>query len=446
MRSFKSQALYVFGSTCFAAVLQVAQLNVLARRLEAHELGILAIINAILAVAMVLQDMGLSSYIVHRQNITRKEQSTIYWVNVFLSLLAGLLLILLAWPIACFYHIAQLTGLIMLTSLNFLVLGSLSQYQAHFIKAKRVLVLAKIEMATKLVAFLFTVALLYLTSFTVSAVILGLFISAVLRILSMIILGDKSWRPTFEFDKATFFSSIRYGAYQLGSQTINQLRTQADSVIVGKVMGADMLGIYSLAKELVLQPLKLVTPVINRLALPHFAEKQHEPAQLQQLFLKGTFMIMLFSSLMYLAIGIMSPVIVRLLYGSAHETVAQLIPLMLLFGMLRPIGGWTGAIAQANGQTNIEFWWNVAATIIVVLVLATIWLYPNVWYVALTLSVSQVLMSTFVHPFFIKPVIGIRFAPYARQWISVSVVFVGIMGLISYYDLFIRPEWFSGWF
>ncbi|AXF76375.1 lipopolysaccharide biosynthesis protein [Erwinia tracheiphila] len=446
MSSFKSQALWLFGGTCFSAVLQVAQLSVLARRLEAHELGILAIINAILAVAMVLQDMGMSSYIVHRQNITRKEQSTIYWVNVFLSLLTGLLLILLAWPIAFFYHIAQLTGLIMLTSLNFLVLGSLSQYQAHFIKAKRVLVLAKIEMATKLVAFLFTVALLYLTSFTVSAVILGLFISAVLRILSMIILGDKSWRPTFEFDKATFFSSIRYGAYQLGSQTINQLRTQADSVIVGKVMGADMLGIYSLAKELVLQPLKLVTPVINRLALPHFAEKQHEPAQLQQLFLKGTFMIMLFSSLMYLAIGIMSPVIVRFLYGSAHETVAQLIPLMLLFGMLRPIGGLTGAIAQANGQTNIEFWWNVAATIIVVLVLATIWLYPNVWYVALTLSVSQVLMSTFVHPFFIKPVIGIRFAPYARQWISVSVVFVGIMGLISYYDLFIRPEWFSGWF
>ncbi|WP_261640228.1 lipopolysaccharide biosynthesis protein [Erwinia mallotivora] len=446
MSSFKSQAVWLFGGTCFSAVLQVAQLSVLARRLEAHELGILAIINAILAVAMVLQDMGMSSYIVHRQNITRKEQSTIYWVNVLLSLLTGLLLIALAWPIAWFYHIAQLTGLIMLTSLNFLVLGSLSQYQAHFIKAKRVVTLAKIEMATKFLAFLFTVALLYFSSLTVAAVILGLFASAAMRILCMIWFGEKSWRPTFEFDKATFFSSVRYGVYQLGSQTINQLRTQADSLIVGKVMGADMLGVYSLAKELILQPLKLVTPVINRLALPRFAEKQHEPAQLQQLFLKGTFMIMLFSSLMYLAIGIMSPVIVRLLYGSAHEAVAQLIPLMLLFGMLRPMGGLTGAISQANGQTNVEFWWNVVASIIVVLVLATTWIYPNVWYVALTLSISQILISAFAHPFFIKPVIGIRFIPYARQWMSVSVVFVGIMALINYCNLFIRPEWFSGWF
>ena len=445
MSSLKNQAVWLFGGTCFAAVLQVVQLGVLARKLEAHELGILAIINAILAVAMVLQDMGMSSYIVHRQNITRKEQSTIYWVNVLLSLLTGLLLIAIAWPIAYFYHLPQLTGLIMLTSLNFLVLGSLSQYQAHFIKAKKMVLLAKIEMATKFLAFALTVALLYLTPLNVSAVILGLFANAAMRILCMIWFGEKSWRPTFEFDKATFFSSMKYGVYQLGSQTINQLRTQADSLIVGKVMGAEMLGIYSLAKELVLQPLKLVTPVINRLALPRFAEKQHEPAQLQKLFLKGTLAIMLFSSLLYLAIGILSPVIVRVLYGASHEAVGHLIPLMLLFGMLRPMGGLTGAISQANGRTNMEFYWNVVASIIVVLVLATTWFYPNVWYVALTLSISQVLISAFAHPFFIKPVIGLPFLPYARQWVSVSVVFVAIMGLVSYYNLFVMPEWFAGW-
>lgn len=444
MSSLKNQAVWLFGGTCFAAVLQVVQLGVLARKLEAHELGILAIINAILAVAMVLQDMGMSSYIVHRQNITRKEQSTIYWVNVLLSLLTGLLLIAIAWPIAYFYHLPQLTGLIMLTSLNFLVLGSLSQYQAHFIKAKRMVLLAKIEMVTKFLAFALTVALLYLSPLNVSAVILGLFANAAMRILCMIWFGEKSWRPTFEFDKTTFFSSMKYGVYQLGSQTINQLRTQADSLIVGKVMGAEMLGVYSLAKELVLQPLKLVTPVINRLALPRFAEKQHEPAQLQKLFLKGTLAIMLFSSFMYLAIGILSPVIVRVLYGTAHEAVGHLIPLMLLFGMLRPMGGLTGAISQANGRTNVEFYWNVVASLIVVAVLATTWIWPNVWYVALTLSISQVLISAFAHPFFIKPVIGIRFIPYARQWVSVSVVFVGIMAFVSYYNLFVMPEWFSG--
>ena len=445
MSGFKSQAIWLFGSTCFSAVLQVLQLSVLARKLEAHELGLLAIINAILAVAGVLQDMGMSSYLVHRQEITRREQSTIYWVNVSLSLGAGLVLIAIAWPVAWFYHLPELVGLITLSSLNFLVLGHLSQYQAHFIKTKRMVMLAKIEMATKLFAFLCTVLMLYFTSLTVAAAILGLFINAFTRILCMIALGEKSWRPTWEFDKQTFFSAVRYGIYQLGSQTINQLRTQADALIVGKVMGAEMLGVYSLAKELILQPLKLVSPVINRLALPRFAEKQHEPEQLQKLFLKGTLAIMLFSSLMYLAIGILSPVIVRVLYGASHEQVYHLIPLMLLFGMLRPMGGLTGAISQANGRTNVEFYWNIVASLVVLGVLATTFIWPNVLYVALTLSISQVLISAFAHPFFIKPVIGIRFMPYARQWVSVSVVFVALMLLVNHFNLFVMPQWFEGW-
>ena len=88
--------MWLFGSTCFAALLQVLQLAVLARKLEAHELGLLAIINAILAVATVLQDMGMSSYIVHRQEITRREQSTIYWVNVSLSFCTGLIMLAIA--------------------------------------------------------------------------------------------------------------------------------------------------------------------------------------------------------------------------------------------------------------------------------------------------------------------------------------------------------------
>lgn len=445
MSGFKSQAMWLFGSTCFSALLQVLQLSVLARRLEAHELGLLAIINAVLAVATVLQDMGMSSYLVHRQQITRREQSTIYWVNVSLSLLAGLIVLAIAWPVAWFYHLPELMGLLMLSSLNFLVLGHLSQYQAHFIKTKRMVLLAKIEMATRLFAFLCTVALLWYTPLTVAAAILGLFINAFTRILCMIALGEKSWRPTWEFDKQTFFGAVRYGIYQLGSQTINQLRTQADALIVGKVMGAEMLGVYSLAKELILQPLKLVSPVINRLALPRFAEKQHEPEQLQKLFLKGTLAIMIFSSVMYLAIGILSPVIVRVLYGASHEQVYHLIPLMLLFGMLRPMGGLTGAISQANGKTNVEFYWNVVASLVVLGVLATTFIWPNVLYVALTLSISQVLISIFAHPFFIKPVIGIRFIPYARQWVSVSMLFVAVILLVNHFDLFIMPQWFERW-
>ena len=73
MSGLKSQALWLLFSNFFSAILQIIQISVLARHLELHELGVLAIVNSILMIAMILQDMGMSSYIVHKQNLTRNE-------------------------------------------------------------------------------------------------------------------------------------------------------------------------------------------------------------------------------------------------------------------------------------------------------------------------------------------------------------------------------------
>lgn len=442
MNILRLQAAWLFSSTCFAALLQVLQLAVLARKLDSHQLGVLAIVNALLAIATVLQDLGMSSYVVHRQTISVREQSTVYWINVIFSLVIGGALILLAWPVAWFYHLSEMAGLVALTSLNFLVLGHLSQYQAYYVKAQRMIELAKIEIVSKLFAFVCTLAMIYLASLKVSAVILGLFINALSRTLLMMFLGERTWRPSYEFDRGTAVSAMRYGFFQLGSQSISQLRTQADSLIVGKLLGADTVGIYSLAKELILQPLKLILPVINRLSLPLFAQRQHDRTQTQQLFLRATFITTLISSGLYLAIGVCSPIIAWLLYGNTWRDVYPLVPLMLLFGMLRPMSGLTCTISQANGRTNLEFYWNIIASSVMVALFTTVAFYPNIHYVALLLSFTQLVISLLVHPVFIRPVTGISFLAYTRQWAPITLLFIIIMLCVSYYDLHVMPEWF----
>ena len=56
MSGLKSQALWLLFSNFFSAILQIIQISVLARHLELHELGVLAIVNSILMIAMILQD------------------------------------------------------------------------------------------------------------------------------------------------------------------------------------------------------------------------------------------------------------------------------------------------------------------------------------------------------------------------------------------------------
>ena len=78
----------------------------------------------------------------------------------------------------------KLEPLIMLASINFLFLGSLSQYQAHYIKAKKMVLLSKIEMMAKFLSFIFVVWAIYNTDLRTSAVIIGL----ILKYLELLIL------------------------------------------------------------------------------------------------------------------------------------------------------------------------------------------------------------------------------------------------------------------
>ncbi|HGI7037860.1 TPA: oligosaccharide flippase family protein [Klebsiella oxytoca] len=441
MSGIKGQASWLLFSNGFSAILQIIQISILAHTLALDELGLLAIVNTVLMIAMILQDMGMSSYIVHKQSLTRQQQSTIFWINLSLSLIAGLIVFASSWPLAIFYHMSKLEPLIMLASINFLFLGSLSQYQAHYVKAKRMILLSKIEMAAKFFSFVCVIGMLYLTDLRTSAVIIGLIINAFIRLLLMSILGERSWNPTFAFEKSIFNDVFKYGVYQLGSQIINQLRTQLDIIIIGKVLGGESLGLYSLAKDLIMQPLKLVSPVINRLALPRFAEVQNDTTNLGKAFLKGTCVIASFSAIMFLSIYIFSPIIITVLYGSNRLPIIEILPFMILFGMLRPMGGLTGAIAQANGKTHVEFYWNIIAGIAVLCMSVTIFLNSTLWYVSLVLSMSQILITVLVFPFFIKPIINIDFYSYSKQWVPITIVFVSLIFLIHKFSLFFKPFW-----
>lgn len=433
--SIRKQAVWLLAGTVLAAVLQLAQLGIVARNFDAKQLGVLAIVNAVLMVAMVLQDMGMSSYLIHRQELEKKEQSTIFWVNVFFGLATGVLIVILAYPLSWFYKLNDLSYLLFLVSANFFILGAMSQYQANFVKVKKLVLLAKIEMLAKVISFLTTIFLILVMHFTIAAVVIGQFLNALFRLVFMLLFSEKCWHPSLQFCRKTFKAAVKYGSYQLGSQTINQLRTQADALIIGKYLGPDFLGVYSLAKELILQPLKLLTPVINRLTLPRFAEKQHSEIELRSLFIRSISLIVNVSAFVYLLIGLSAYIGVRLLYGTGHEVVATLIPYMLLLGVLRPMGGLTGAISQANGTTKKEFIWNLWASLIVVVVVCLSLVGKNIAFVAMSLSVAQVAMSIAVYPLFIKPVVGVSFKEYLFSWIyTAAFCFVAIIAM-DYFDL-----------
>ncbi|WP_155483756.1 oligosaccharide flippase family protein, partial [Vibrio campbellii] len=63
----------------------------------------------------------------------------------------------------------------------------------------------------------------------------------------------------------------------LGGQLLNQIRGNIDNAILGSIMGLSSLGVYSMAKQLIVKPTIIVAPIMQKVVLPVLAVVKQEP-------------------------------------------------------------------------------------------------------------------------------------------------------------------------
>jgi exopolysaccharide (amylovoran) exporter len=124
----------------------------------------------------------------------------------------------------------------------------------------------------------------------------------------------------------------------------------------------------------------------------------------------------------FVMLAVFAPTAVTILYGQRYAGVSHLIPLMLLFGMLRPLGSLIGALSQSLGRSDIEFGWNVRICGITLLVTVIGAYSRSLEVMAIALAVSQVLATILSYYFFSSRIIRITAREFFGSWMVESLV------------------------
>src|SRR5215471_9356294 len=85
-------------------VLRLGSLMVLARLLGPKDFGLVGMVTACTGVLSLFRDFGLSAAAVQRTNVTDEQMSTLFWINILVGALLGLVSVAMAPVIAAFYH------------------------------------------------------------------------------------------------------------------------------------------------------------------------------------------------------------------------------------------------------------------------------------------------------------------------------------------------------
>ncbi len=256
-------AVWTTLTTAVGAVFYFLQLIIASRHFSPNDFGVLAIVNVMQWVVVGIQDMGLSSYCIYLQDSSRKTHSTLFWVSVLVGVIAGLLIFIIANPLGVFYKMPDLPKLLYLLSIYFIVLGVSGQYQAQLIKTFKSAKLAKIELLSRVLSFSIVYYLIKVEEMGPMSIVLGLITFGVSKLIMMVVTANSEWHPRFEFDKSVAPAALRYGFYQSSTVVISQLGLQLDQLVIGKVLGAETVGYYSLAKELINYPIRFLLPILG---------------------------------------------------------------------------------------------------------------------------------------------------------------------------------------
>ncbi len=358
----KKKAIYgvkwITVSTATLALSALLKISILARYLDTSDFGLMALVMFVMGFMSLFMDMGLSSAILHVQNIKKKEYASLYWLNTFFSILLFLIIYLISPLISNFYSEIELKELIRLMGIS-LILSTLGrQFKTILEKELMFKKIAIVEMVSAIFSLILAIFLAML-DYGIYALVYSALMQYFTSNFIFFIIGIKKQQLSFHFNYIETKPFLRIGVFQVGSQIVNYFNRDLDILIVGKFFGSELLGGYSLAKQLVFRPAQVLNPIFTKVASPILSRIQKNRNKLKSNYLMLLNIVATINMPIYLGVLVLAPWIVSVLYGSGYESIVILVRILSVYMVFRAIGNPAGSLLIATGRTDLGFYWNL---------------------------------------------------------------------------------------
>lgn len=345
------------ASTLVGTILQLLQLAILARFLEPSAFGLMALVMVIIGFSQAFLDMGISNAIIHKQEITKVQLSTLYWINVLAGCILFSVITFMAPFVASFYNEPELTELIRIVSLTFIIQPFGQQFMILWQKEMRFNEIAKIDIINKSISLIVSVYLAY-NGYGVFALVYAALVGVMSQTVQFIYMGVKEYKPSFVFQISEIKDFLSFGVYQMGEKSINYFNSEIDTLLVGKLLGIEALGIYNIAKQFVMKPAQIINPIITKVTFPTMAKIQNDTLRLKNIYFKTINYLSSINIPIYIFIILFAHGIVDLMFGEQYLKAVEIIQILAIWGALRSTSNPIGSLLLAKGKANWGFWWN----------------------------------------------------------------------------------------
>jgi len=230
-------------------------------------------------------DMGLSSAVIQRDDHTPEIISTVFWLNVGMSLVMFGGLTVAAPALAHFQGEKIVASLLLAYGSKLLfqnvyfIPWSMMKRELRFKELSVLRIIANLAEFGGKIGFA-------AAGFEIWCFVLGPMCRVLITGIGVQIMHP--WRPRFVLRVREARDYFKFGLKTSISQILFQLYTNVDYQVVAYYFGTAAVGFYKIAYELVLEPVRIISDVVVQVAFPLFARLRHKRAQLVEQFIAFT--------------------------------------------------------------------------------------------------------------------------------------------------------------
>jgi PST family polysaccharide transporter len=399
----------------------------LARLLDPKDFGLVAMSGVFIAFMKVFLDQGFAAAIVQRKAVDREHLDTAFWVSIGTSLLLMAIAWLSAGWVAAFYHEPTLARIIQVLSINF-VFKALNSVQ-------NAILTRNLAFKTLAVRSLIGIAVggtvgvvMALSGFGVWSLVGYQLANSIIEV--PILWAVTDWRPTFRCSAQHFRELFNFGIHVIGMNGLVFLNNYTDNLLIGRFLGAEALGYYTVAYRILTVLTTLLSKTTNQVAFPTFSKLQHDPQRLERVFYKATHFTSLLAFPAFLGLMPLAPDLVPIVFGDGWEPTIPVMQILAFIGILRTVFQFNGPVMMAMGRPDWRFKINIVNTVLnVACFVAVVKLGGGILEVAIAFVVRSYLFAP-IGLWLIQKLIKLNLRPYLHQFRTPIISSLAMISII----------------
>ena len=362
-------SVWLFGSYGLSKLNRILIMLAIVALLSPEAYGVVSLCSVIIFIGEIVTEFGIWQAVVQRREPDERFLNTAFTANVLGGVVMAVGLFLAAPWIAQFYHQPEVTTMLRVMAPGLLADAIFYVPDGWLRKQLRFKIRMVPEVGCSLGAVVTTMALL-LMGVGVLSFAIGYLAEKIIRCTLVLIVSH--WRPTFRVYWSSLREIVSYAKFISGSEVARLISSNIDFLIVGRVLGAGPLGLYTLAFNLANYPVTNFAVILSRIAFPTFALLQEDPDYGRRVYLRMVQIVagLVIPLLVMLAL-LAAPLVVGLL-GEKWQPAVFPTQALVIAGISRAISIPGSDILRASGFPNLPFRINITENL--VLAGALVWL------------------------------------------------------------------------